>query len=618
MVPSSPIHFLSYDFLVPEGSLERYKYWTLSRDLLFIFTLNNHQLRTKKMSSISEKKTDLYKDQPIDVEVGQIDTSSTHDDTNILAIKEGYRLKKHLRARHVSMIAIGGALGTGLLIGSGAALSTSGPAPLFIGYSFIGFVVYIVMCCLGEMAAYIPQPDGFAGYANRYCDPALGFAVGYSYLFKYLIATPNQITAGAMVLQYWVSRDKVNPGVWITIFIIAILLINIFGVKIFGEFEFWLSCVKVLIVLGLIILLFIIMLGGGPTHDRLGFRYWSDPGAFKPYTGIASIPKGKFVSFVNVLVTAVFAYGGTELVGVTVAEAENPRRNVPKAIRLTFYRILVFYICSVLLLGMCVPYNDPLLISATKAKTSANASPFVVAIKNAHIKGLDHLINVCVLVFIFSASNSDLYIGSRTLYGLACNGIAPKCFAKTNRFGIPYYSLALCVSFCGLAYMSVSASSQEVFSYLVNVSTLFGLLTWATIIITYLYFSRAFKAQGISKDTLVYQAPFQSWAPHLALAICILVSFIKNFTVFINGFNYKTFITGYIALPVYVFCYLGYKIIKKPKIHRPEDVDLYTLKDLIDAEEEEGKIAEALRKEEMEHGKKDKMWYYDKFIGWLF
>jgi amino acid transporter len=166
---------------------------------------------------------------------------------------------------------------------------------------------------------------GVSGYSNRYVDSALGFAVGYWYLFKYLIVTPNQITAGALVMQYWVSRDIVNPGVWITIFIIAVVLINIFAVKIFGEFEFWLSCLKVLIVLGLIILLFIIMLGGGPTHDRLGFRYWKNPGSFKPYPGIENISKVKFVSFVNVLVTAFFAYSGTELVRITVAEAENPR-----------------------------------------------------------------------------------------------------------------------------------------------------------------------------------------------------------------------------------------------------------------------------------------------------
>jgi amino acid transporter len=567
-----------------------------------------------------------------DIEKRQLSTSIEFDDVEcydspiqdskeqeILATHEGYRLKKHLKARHVSMIAIGGALGTGLLIGSGSALSSSGPAPLFIGYAFIGLLVYMVMCCLGELATYIPLPDGFSGYANRYVDPAMGFAVGYCYLFKYLIVTPNQITAGALVMQYWVSRETVNPGVWITIFIIVIVLINIFGVKVFGEFEFWLSCLKVLITLGLIILLFVIMLGGGPTHDRLGFRYWKNPGAFKPYHGIENIAKAKFVSFVNVLVTAVFAYSGTELVGITVAEAENPRRNVPKAIKLTFYRILIFYVLSVFLLGMCVPYNDPLLISATKASTSANASPFVVAIKNAGIGKLDHIINACILIFIFSAANSDLYIGSRTLYGLAVNGNAPSFFAKTNRWGIPYFSLALCTAFCGLAYMSCAQSSQQVFSYFVNVVSIFGLLTWISILITHIFFVRALKAQGIDHKSLTYTAPFYPYGPWIALVLCVIIAFIKNFTVFINGFNYKTFITGYIGLPVYVIAFFGYKFIFKTKFRKPEEVDLVTLKHYIDEEEEEGKILDAERKERLRiSGKKDKEWFYEKFVSWLF
>ena len=196
---------------------------------------------------------------------------------------EGIRLKKELEARHVSMIAIGGSLGTGLLIGTGSSLASAGPVSILISYSFVGLLVYTVMSCLGEMAAFIPL-DGFTSYASRYVDPAVGFAVGYSYLFKYFIVTPNQLTAGAMVMQFWVSRDRVNPGVWITIFLALIVLINTVGVRFFGEFEFWLSSVKVLVMLGLILLLFIIMLGGGPNHDRTGFRFWRDPGAFKPYS----------------------------------------------------------------------------------------------------------------------------------------------------------------------------------------------------------------------------------------------------------------------------------------------------------------------------------------------
>lgn len=255
---------------------------------------------------------------------------------------------------------------------------------------------------------------------------------------------------------------------------------NYLGIRFFGEFEFWLSSIKVLVIIGLIILSLVLALGGGPDHDRKGFRYWNDPGAFKPY--LAEGSWGKFLGFWSSLVTAVFAYLGTELVGVTVGEAQNPRKTIPKAIKLTFYRILVFYVLSIFLLGMIVPYNSDELIFATKKSNSAAASPFVVAISLAGIKVLPGFLNACILIFVFSASNSDLYIASRTLHGLALKNHAPSFLSRTDSRGVPYYALGLSASFCCLAFMNVSSSSKVVFGYFVNLVTIFGLLTWISIL----------------------------------------------------------------------------------------------------------------------------------------
>ena len=501
----------------------------------------------------------------------------------------GHELHRDLKARHITMIAIGGALGTGLIIGSGSALATAGPAAIFIAYAFVGIIVYMVMCALGEMATWIPLPDGFSGYASRFCDPALGFAVGWTYFFKYIIVTPNQLTAGALVIQYWIPREKVNPGVWITVIFLIILLVNLFGVKFFGEFEFWLSSIKVITVIGLILLTLIIALGGGPDHDRRGFRYWKNPGAFKEYTKNNHIipgAEGRFVSWAAVLVTAVFAYLGTELVGVTVGEAQNPRRNIPRAIKLTFYRIMIFYVVSVFFLGMCVAYDDKKLVFASNASTSASASPFVVAIENAGIKVLPQIINAAILLFIFSASNSDLYIATRTLYGMSVNGKAPKFFSKTNRMGVPYFALGFSSLFCALAYLNCSANSAKVFGYFVNVVSILGLLTWICILVTHIYFMRALKAQGIDRDTLVYKAPFQPYGSYISLGFCILIALIKNFTAFVFEFDKTSFITGYIGIPVFLALLFGYKIIMKTKTVLPEEADLYSLRDIIDREEE--------------------------------
>lgn len=562
------------------------------------------------LASVLSRHTNEY-----DLYVAQSNPETAH----------GPGLKKALSSRQVSMIALGGALGTGLLIGTGSALKAAGPGAIFVAYSAIGFVVFMVMTALGEVAAFIPL-NGFANYCQRYVDDALGFACGYVYLFKYLILPANQLVAGSLTMQYWVKAERINPGVWVAIFLVVILIINLAGVKFFGEIEFWVSSLKVITCLGLILCLWCIALGGGPTHERIGFRYWKNPGAFLEYTQTDFIipgSKGRFVAFVSVLVTAVFAYLGTELVGITFAETRNPRKSIPKAIRLTFYRIVVFYILSILFLGMCVSPRDPLLMSPDGNSSSASVSPFVIAIRNAEISGLPHVINACILLFVMSAANSDMYVCSRTIYSLAVAGYAPKFFLKTNRLGVPYYGIVLSFLFCLLAFMTVSDDSRVVFNYFVNVVSLTGLLAWSCILIIHIRFMKALKAQGLDrKRDLAYKSPLQPYGSYIALSICVLIVFIKNFTVFINKFDYKNFITGYIVLPVFIIMYFGWKIIYKTKIIRIEDIDLDTFRDVIDAEAEKFNREDEERAALMQAEGKNKWtnwnYLYDKVFGWIF
>lgn len=252
--------------------------------------------------------------------------SATGDGRHVDDMKDPTtRLHRGLQARQVTMIAIGGAIGTGLIIGTGASLAKAGPLSILISYSIVGFIVYMVMCALGEMATWLPLESGFTGYATRFCDPALGFSLGYTYWFKYIIVTPNQLTAAALVISFWVDRERVNPGVWIAVFLLVIILINYLGIKIFGELEFWLSSIKVLTICGLILLCVILFFGGGPGHDRKGFRYWKNPGAMKPLYGSKSRRSlflrkvtdvdlegdaGRFIGLWSTFVNATFAYLG--------------------------------------------------------------------------------------------------------------------------------------------------------------------------------------------------------------------------------------------------------------------------------------------------------------------
>ncbi|KDQ61057.1 hypothetical protein JAAARDRAFT_152071 [Jaapia argillacea MUCL 33604] len=524
-----------------------------------------------------------------------------------------HSLHRGLKARHISMIALGGALGTGLIIGSGAALAKAGPAAVLISYAIVGFIVYLVLCALGEMAAWLPLPSGFTGHATRYCDPALGFALGWTYWFKYIIITPNQLTAGALVIQYWIDRDTVNPGVWISIFLVVILCINYFGISFFGEFEFWLSSIKILTLCGLMILSLVLALGGGPDRDRKGFRYWKNPGAIRPYIREGS--SGNFLAIWSTFVTATFTYLGTELIGVTVGEAQNPRKTIPRAIKLTFFRIVVFYIVLVTLLGMLVPYNSPELAFASNENTGASASPFVVAIIIAGIPILPHIINAAILLFVFSASNSDLYIASRTLYGLAVEGRAPRIFARTDRRGVPVYALAVSALFALLAFLNVTDDSKVVFGYFVNLTTIFGILTWISILVSHIYFVRARRAQGVTDDQLAYRAPLGIYGSYGALCLCCIIALFKNFDVFTKGrWNLSTFITAYLGIPLYLILLFGYKIWTRAPGHTPQDADLFSGKEDIDIEERDFLAAQAEKKAAGIHAG----WFYRRFVSWLF
>ncbi|KAF9264725.1 dicarbixylic amino acid permease [Marasmius fiardii PR-910] len=489
-------------------------------------------------------------------------------------------LHRGLKARQVSMIALGGAVGTGLIIGTGTALRRGGPLGLFLGYSFMGFVCYLVMVALGEMAAFLPHKKGFAGYATRFVDPAMGFALGWNYLMKYLIVTPNNINAAGVVVQYW--TQKVHIAIWM------VFIVNLLGVRVFGELEFWFSSIKVISLIGLILMGIIIDLGGNPMHDRIGFRYWNPPnGPMGTYLldQVHDRPRAIFLGFWAVLTNALFAFMGTELIGVTVGEAENPRRNIPMAIKQTFFRILVFYVGGVFVIGLVVPSTNDTLFTATKSKTGAAASPFVVATTLVGIKVLNHIINAAILLFVMSAANSDLYIGSRTLYGLAVEGKAPVIFKRVNRMGVPYPALIFCTLFCGLVFLNVSSSSAKVFTWFVNLVTTFGAITWMCICYSHIRFMKALKAHGRSRDDLPYKAPFQPWGSWFALIATGIVTFFKGFDTFLP-FKSDTFVTSYIAIPTFIVMYIGYKALYKTKTYKPIEVDLVTGLREIDEEEQ--------------------------------
>jgi len=359
--------------------------------------------------------------------------------------------------------------------------------------------------------------------------------------------------------------------------------LNIFAVAIYGEAEFCFASIKIVTIVGLLLMALIVDLGGGPTHDRIGFRYWKNPGAMELY--ISSDPNtGRFLGLFSTLVNAAFSYGGVEMVAVAAGEAENPRKNIPKAVRRVFWRILFFYVLGSLAIGVLVPYNDPNLLSAqANGAAGAAQSPWVIAIYRAGIPALPSIINAVILTSASSSANAFLYTGSRYLYALAQNGQAPRFLLRCSKAGVPYWCVAITASISLLTYMSCSTGANVVFEWFQNLTTIASLFTWCSICIAYIQFHKALKAQGIDRNTLIFKSPFQPYTAWAAFVFFALIIVFNGFYCWSPTFDIDNFVTSYVGIPIFFVLYGFWKIFKRTKFIPPIDVDLHTGKAALDA-----------------------------------
>ncbi|CEN60152.1 Putative Arginine transporter [Aspergillus calidoustus] len=500
-------------------------------------------------------------------------------------------LKRKLKSRHLQMIAIGGTIGTGLFISSGSAISTAGPVGALIAYIFIGSIVYSVMTALGEIATYIPIPGAFTAYATRIIDPSLGFAMGWIYWFSWAITFALELTATGLIIQFW-DKD-LNIAIFIAVFWVVITCLNLLPVSFFGEIEFWFSSIKVLTVIGFMIFGICINAGAG-AEGYIGFRYWTNPGPFVANPDVSPDSTAKFVGFWAVLIQAGFAYQGTELVGIAAGETENPRKTVPSAIRKTFFRILFFFVLTIFFIGILVPSDDKQLLNASG--NDANSSPFVIAANRAGVSVLPDIINAVLLTVVLSAANSNVYSASRILIGLSQEGFAPHWLKKTSKQGVPYWSVAFTSAFGLLGFLNVSNSGSTVFNWFLNISSVAGLISWASIVGCHLGFMRALKARNISRDLLPYKALWQPWYSWYGLFFNILIIITQGFTAWIPEFNVTDFFVAYISVILFVVLYLGHKIIYRPAFVKPIEADIDT-----------GRVA--LENEYWETTTSDEKWY---------
>lgn len=442
-------------------------------------------------------------------------TSTELSDAEQRFAHEQVGYKAGLKNRQIQMIAIGGAIGTGLFLGAGGRLVSAGPS-LFIAYAICGFFAYLILRALGELVLHRPSSGSFVSYAREFYGEKFAFAAGWMYFFSWGATAIADVTAVALYAQFWSMFTSVPQWLLALIALVVILSVNLISVKAFGELEFWFALVKVLalvtfLVVGTVFLAIAFPLNTPDGPVTPGISLWADNGGFLPQGVLAAA---------LVMQAVIFAYAAVELVGIAAGETANPRRTIPKAINTVIVRMLVFYVGSVLLLALLLPYTA----------YSATESPFVTffaSIGDGHFGQIaGGIMNFVVLTAAMSSLNAGLYSTGRILRSMADAGSAPRFTARMSKSGVPYGGILLTAAFTLIGVVINMVLPEEAFNIVLNATSLTVVSTWGTIVLCQIKYRQAVKAGRASAPTFKMPgAPFTSWLTlgFLALVIVAIV-----------------------------------------------------------------------------------------------
>ncbi|MFC6276511.1 amino acid permease [Psittacicella hinzii] len=475
-----------------------------------------------------------------------------------------HKLHRKLRARHMAMIAVGGSIGTGLFLSSGATISQAGPGGALVAYALIGLMVYFIMTSLGELSAFNPTSGSFATFGSLYVDEAFGFAQGWNYWYNWSITLAVELVAAALIMGYWFP--DVPGWIWSGIFYLLILGINLFSVKGFGETEFWFALIKVITVVVFIIigLLMIFKIMNGHTGD---FQVLENlTGGEAPFVG--GIP-----AMMGVVMIAAFSFQGTELIGVAAGESENPEKSIPRATRQIFWRILLFYVFAIIVIGCLINYQDPNLLKNDESDISF--SPFTLVFKQSGLGFAAAVMNAVILTSVLSAGNSGLFASSRILFEMGKNGLAPKIFGRVTKAGVPLAAVLCTAVVAALCFLTSLFETSDVYLYLLNASGMCGFVTWIGISICHFRFRKAIKVQNFDRTQLPYLAKYFPFGPILSLIMLTFVVLGQDWDLVTGrGFDVGTFVSTYLGLALFFVLYIGYKFTKGTKLIPLDKIDL--------------------------------------------
>ncbi|RKP29519.1 hypothetical protein METBISCDRAFT_24178 [Metschnikowia bicuspidata] len=517
----------------------------------------------------------------IEAVVSEIKVMRSDSDKQKIGFKESFQRatvaevrQKDLKMSHLAVIALSSGLGTGLLVGSAAKLRMGGPLSVLIAYAIVGLMCICTMNSVGELTvAYTTLEGGFNDYYKKFLDASLAFAFGWNYWLQWVTTISLELVTVAMTIKFW--NTSINSNVFVAIFFIFIVVINFFGVKGYADAEFFMNSIKLVMLAGFVIMGLCIDLGAS-SSGFIGGMYWKDPGAFTSFKGL-----------VKAFSTASFSMGGTEFLALSVNEVRNPRRALPPAIRLVFVRVIFFYLSSLAVVGLLVPYNSPRLLGADQSITSA--SPYVLAAQLHGVKVIPSIVNAVILNSVASVATASMYSSSRLLRSLAQQGFAPKWFDYTDKAGRPLRAWMIsCLGAC-FAFIATYEHQDVVFNWLLSIVALSIVIIWPALCACHLRWRAALRYNNIPLNTLgfvSYTGEIGSWYSIIVNILILIgqfwVALFPNEKADVNNF-----FQNYACVPFTLSCYIGHKTWTWTwnKFYlRVDEIDIATNRTVYDAE----------------------------------
>ncbi|KKX52921.1 amino acid permease [Brevibacillus borstelensis] len=451
-------------------------------------------------------------------------------------------LQRGLTTRQLTMIAIGGAIGTGLFLGSGMAIGFAGPG-VIVSYLIGAVIALLLMGCLAEMTVAHPTTGSFGAHAERYINPWAGFTVRYSYWFSLVCAVGTEVSAMSVYMKYWFPAV---PGVvWILIFSAVLIYVNATSVNLFGTVEYWFSMIKVTAII-LFIVLGAFVVFGSSSHPEMGIQNLTANGGF--------FPNGFWGMWIAIFIS-LFSYLSIEMIAVSAGEAKEPEKAVPIALKSAVVRLVLFYILTLALMLMIVPWNE----------TGSDRSPFVKVFELIHIPGAAGIMNFVVLTAALSAMNSQLYISTRMVFSLSRGGFAPKKLGELSKKGVPVKALALSTIGIAIATIVGMVVPDSSFAVMISLSSFGAMFAWFMVFVTHLFFRRKWEQMG-GRKLPVRMIGY----PYLSVLGAVLLASVVLSTWFQPEFK-DTLRIGFPWLILITICYFIWKKANPTAFQQPTD-----------------------------------------------